>query len=137
MLSNLAGAGLGFAVSVILARLLDLGAFGRMNLVLSLIVILFTVADFGFSNAVVIYHNRAGTEGALGISVANRAYIRTLAWTFCAGIIAIASLRRVYTLSLLEMVVIAVSFLLLSAYKYLTAIHQAAGDWLRFNALNL
>lgn len=137
-LTNLVSAGLGFLSNVVLARLLDLGAFGRINLLFSMITIFFTIADFGFSNAVVIFHNRHHAATGLGaLTLANRTYVRVLGWSSAASLPVVAALARTYQLRPVEAMVVVLSFALFSAYRYVTALHQAVGDWTRFGFLTV
>lgn len=137
-LSNLTGAGLGFLVSVALARLLDIASFGRINLLFSLIAILYTVADFGFSNCLVIYYNRhREAAGDDALHRVNRFYLRFLAGVSLLGLAILPVCGRIYRLSGTESVIVFASFLLFSMYRYMTSLHQAKGDWSRFNLLTV
>ncbi|MDP8321708.1 MAG: oligosaccharide flippase family protein, partial [Candidatus Stygibacter australis] len=55
---NLVAAGLSFLINVLLSRFLSVSDFGRINLIFSLVVTFFTIADFGFSNTTIIFYNR-------------------------------------------------------------------------------
>ncbi|HBG07026.1 MAG: hypothetical protein A2075_16430 [Geobacteraceae bacterium GWC2_58_44] len=137
-LSNLTGAGLGFLVSVALARVLDISWFGRINLLFSLITILYTVADFGFSNCLVIYYNRHRDSAAVEVlDQINRFYLRFLAAVSVLGLLMLPVCGRLYHLSVTESAVVFVSFLMFSMYRYMTSLHQARGDWRRFNLLTV
>lgn len=137
-LSNLTGAGLGFLVNVALARLLDISSFGRINLLFSLITIMYTVADFGFSNCLVIYYNRQrDTVAADALQKVNRFYLRFLAGVSLLGLLLLPVGATLYRLSGTESAVVFLSFLLFSMYRYMTSLHQALGDWRRFNLLTV
>lgn len=136
--SNLAGAGLGFLINVLLARLLDVASFGRINLVFSLIMIFYTVTEFGFGNSAVIFYNRhRDDKGADSISVVNFIYLRFLLLVTVLSFLVMLFLSKLYALSSLEITVVFVSFVMFGAYRYLCAIHQAVGNWAQFNILTL
>lgn len=137
-LSNIIGAGLGFLINVSLARLLDVASFGRLNLVFSIIIILYTVADFGFGSSVVIFYNRHRNENAdEKIKTVNHIYVRFLAIVSAASVFVLVLMGKLYSLSLLEITVVFTSFLLFGCYRYLCSIHQAVGNWTQFNFLTI
>lgn len=137
-LSNLAGAGLGFLINVSLARLLDVASFGRINLVFSMIMILYTIAEFGFGSSVVIFHNRHREENSVEtIKVVNHIYVRFLVLVSVVSILALILLGKLYNLTSLEIVIVFTSFFLFGCYRYLCAIHQAVGNWIQFNILTI
>lgn len=137
-LSNLVGAGLGFLVNVSLARLLDVASFGRINLVFSMIMILYTVAEFGFGSSAVIFHNRHREENSVEtIKVVNHIYVRFLVLVSAVSIFALLLLGKLYSLTSLEIVVVFTSFFFFGCYRYLCSIHQAVGDWTQFNILTI
>lgn len=137
-LSNLAGAGLGFLINVLLARLLDVASFGRINLIFSMIMILYTVAEFGFGSSAVIFYNRHREDNSVGtIKVVNHIYVRFLVLVSVGSVIALIFLGKLYNLTSLEMVVVFTSYFLFGFYRYLCAIHQAVGNWTQFNILTI
>lgn len=136
--SNLAGAGLGFLINVLLARLLDVASFGRINLVFSIIMIFYTVTEFGFGNSAVIFYNRhRDDKGADSIRVVNYIYLRFLLIVTVLSLLVLTYLSKIYALSSLETTVVFVSFVMFGVYRYLCAIHQAVGNWTQFNFLTL
>ncbi|HHQ4902756.1 TPA: oligosaccharide flippase family protein, partial [Aeromonas veronii] len=56
--SNFMAAGLGFVLNIVLARLLDVDEYGRIFLIFSLVTVLYTIFDFGFNSAQVIFYNK-------------------------------------------------------------------------------
>lgn len=136
--SNLIGAGLGFLVNIILARLLDVSMYGRINLLLSIIMIFYTTADFGFGSSLVVYYNRHKAEnGNNSIYLINYYYLKLMLLVAIASVIILLTIKKIYLLSVFEVSVIFLSFLLICCYRYFCAIHQAVGDWLKYNSLNI
>src|SRR5574340_303976 len=90
LLGNMAGAGLGFLLSVFLARFLSLGDYGKINFVFSLVIIFSTVLDLGFSNAAVVIHNRFKDKAGDGVLFAtNRAFALMIVFSSPLLIVAI------------------------------------------------
>jgi len=132
--SNFAGAGFGFLVTVILARTLTVAEFGTACFIFSLVNVLASIADFGFGNAVVIYYNSSSNQDS-ALASSNSLYIRFLVLVVIISIPVLILIQHAYSLSRTEIIVVFLSFSSFSIYRYLLAIHQAMGAWRAFNLL--
>lgn len=136
--SNFIAAGLGFLIKVILARFLNISYFGRINLIFTIVVMMFTIADFGICNSFVIFYNRTKDKIKYDpIYYFNSIYIKYLFIIFILSIPAILVIKSVYNFSLKEILVILTVFYFFLVFRYLNSINQAKGKWLTFNLLNI
>jgi O-antigen/teichoic acid export membrane protein len=134
--SNFAGAGFGFLLTVFLARVLDVPSFGKANFIFSVISILAGFADFGFSSSLVVFYNRFRADSPNDpLLTVNAVYAKYLLFVSFIAIPLLSVLGRFYALSHWETAVIYFSFLLFSLYRYMASVHQATGNWKRFNIL--
>lgn len=134
--SNLVGAGIGFLINIILARLLDVSLYGRINLILSIIMIFYTIADFGFGSSLVVYYNRHKLQrGYESIGVFNYYYVRWMSIVAMASVVILLGVKNIYLLSVWEYILIYLSAVLVCFYRYACSIHQAVGDWVKYNSL--
>ena len=136
--SNSIGAGLGFLINLILARFLSVENFGKVNLIFTLVVILFTITDFGFCNTVVIFYNRKKKDAVVNpIFFLNSIYIKFLFVIYAISIPIVLFFKFYFNLSVNESIIIYIIFALFLIYRYLNSINQAKGNWLRYNLLNI
>lgn len=134
--ANFVAAGFGFLTTVIPARLMDISSFGRLSFIFSLVTMLACVADFGFSPTVVIYYNRHRSEsGMQALWKVNRLFFRFLLATAVVSLPIVTVIGRFYHLDVREIVVVTISFLLYAVVRYCASIHQATGNWARYNVI--
>lgn len=137
-LGNMAGAGLGFLLSVFLARFLALGDYGKINFVFSLVIILSTILDLGFSNASVVIHNKFKDEaGDDALFATNRAFGLLVVLSTPLLVAAIYAARLFYSLSVTEAAVIFISTLTYIIFRYVLILAQARGEWDRYNTFSI
>jgi O-antigen/teichoic acid export membrane protein len=136
---NLVTAGLGFLISVLLSRFLSVADFGRINLMFSLVVTFFTIADFGFSNTTIIFYNRfKGKYPENPLYYLNSIYLR-----FWISVIVISTLivyfflRPYFNLNGTESFLILFVFIPFMIFRYLNSCNQAYGYWKQFNIQNI
>lgn len=137
--SNFMAAGLGFFLNVVLARLLDVDEYGRIFLIFSLVTVLYTIFDFGFNSAQVIFYNKAKDEYGECFAYGYIACIYRY-WYFATNIIsllAIYILARKYSLDRLELVCLYSSFSLFTLFRFYISSLQSFGFWLLYNKLNI
>jgi O-antigen/teichoic acid export membrane protein len=134
---NIAGAACGFLFSVAIARLMDIASFGRASFIFSLVIVISSVADFGFSNSIVIFHNRYPESSPPPLAVANHFFYRFLGVALLACIPVVLALGHFYALKPAELAVIIASFLSFTVYRYCCSLQQAVGNWHRFNRLQV
>jgi O-antigen/teichoic acid export membrane protein len=138
--SNILGAGLGFLLNIILARILSLEEFGRINLVLTFIIILFSIFEFNFSNSIVIFYNKEKKDifdDKKLIYYVNYLFIRYFVSITFISLIILFILRHYYTLSTIEVFVIFINFTMFLLYRYIISLNQAVGDWKKYNLMNI
>jgi O-antigen/teichoic acid export membrane protein len=136
--ANFAAAGFGFLTTVIPARLMDISSFGRLSFIFSLVTMLACVADFGFSPTVVIYHNRHHSEsGMQSLGKVNRLFFRFLLAASVVLLPLVTVIGRYYHLDAREIAVVVISFLLYAFVRYCASIHQATGNWPRYNLITI
>ncbi|MFA7404959.1 MAG: oligosaccharide flippase family protein [Pelobacteraceae bacterium] len=135
--SNMAGAGLGFLFNIVLARMLDIASYGRASFIFALVFVMGSIADFGFSNGVVIFHNRYSASISSPIAVVNYLFYRLLLIFAAISIPVLVLFRHFYALTGPEAGLLYVSSISLALYRYISAVHQALGDWRRFNRLQV
>jgi len=136
--SNMLGAGLGFSLNVILARLLSLEEYGKINFIFSVVVIISTSLDFGFSNASVIVYNKFKDKiGKAAIYATNRAFAFTILYSLPLVLAALFLIHKFYSFEFKEVVVILLSTIFYTIYRYVVSLHQAEGAWNKYNFLNV
>jgi len=138
LFGNTAAAGILFIINVLLAHTLTLESFGRINLIFTLSMLLFAVADFGTSNTIVIFYNRFkdGLD-ASNYSYIYRCYLFYLVLCLVGGVVAGILFQHIYDLSIIELVTILLSFSCFLIYRHFNAVNQAIGNWRDFNYFNV
>jgi O-antigen/teichoic acid export membrane protein len=138
LFSNSAAAGLAFAINLILARILPVAEFGRINLILTISMLLFSLADFGISNTIVVFYNRFKEQiGQKNFRYLLGLYKRYLLACSAAGIVSAVVLLRIYSLGFLEFSCILLTFLSFLIFRHANSIDQAAGNWRAYNTINV
>ena len=113
-------------------------SFGKINLIFTIVVIMFTIADFGICNSVVIFYNRTKNKIEVDpIYYFNSLYIKYLFLIFVLAFPSTIILKKLYDFSLIESTVLFIVFYLFLIFRYLNAINQAKGKWLKYNLLNI
>jgi O-antigen/teichoic acid export membrane protein len=136
--ANFIAAGFGFLTTLIPARLLDVSTFGRFSFILSLVTILSCLADFGFSPTVVVYYNRHREKlGITALGKVNRLFFQFLLCVSVLSIPLIVLIGLFYHLDSREVLVVVCAVLLYVVIRYCSSIHQATGDWNRYNAITI
>jgi O-antigen/teichoic acid export membrane protein len=136
--SNFAAAGFGFLTTVIPARLMDISSFGRLSFIFSLVAMLSCMADFGFSPTMVIYYNRyRAKHGMQALGKINRLFFRFLFVVTIVSLPFVAIIGQFYHLEAREIIVVVICFLLYTFIRYCASIHQATGDWSRYNVITI
>jgi O-antigen/teichoic acid export membrane protein len=132
-------AGLGFVLNLVLARLLEVDEYGRIFLIFSLVTVLYTIFDFGFNSAQVIFYNRTkeeyGEDVAFGYIANTYKY-----WFLISNLISLFAmffLVRKYSMSGLESICLYSSFSLFTLFRYYISSLQALGYWSAYNKLNI
>ena len=137
-LGNMAGAGLGFLLSVFLARFLSIGNYGKINFVFSLVIILSTILDLGFSNASVVIHNRFKDKaGDNALFATNRAFAFMVIFSSPLLVAAIYAVALFYSLTITEAVVIFVATWTYIIFRYVLILAQARSEWDRYNTFSI
>ena len=138
LFSNSAAAGLAFAINIILARILPVAEFGRINLILTISMLLFSIADFGISNTIVVFYNRFKEQiGQRNFGYLKGLYNRYLVACSAVGILSALVLLKIYSLGLLEFACILLTFLSFLIFRHANSIDQAAGNWRAYNTINV
>ena len=137
LVSNFTGAGIGFLLNIILARLLSVEEYGRINLVLTMIIVLFTVFEFGFTNSTVVFYNKFKEKYSDIEAFINKLYFNYLLFISLPIIGLVLVLKYFYNLTIVETSVIIVNVLIFSIYRYILAIYQAKAEWKIYNILNI
>ena len=136
---NLVAAGLSFLINVLLSRFLSVSEFGRINLIFSLVVTFFTIADFGFSNTTIIFYNRYKDKYLENPLY----YLNTIYLRFWISVIIISAvlmhffIRGYFNLSGNESFLILFVFIPFMIFRYLNSCNQAYGYWKKFNIQNI
>jgi O-antigen/teichoic acid export membrane protein len=138
-MGNMITAMLGFTLNVLLSRFLTVAEFGRISLIFSLVVTLFTIADFGFSNTVVIFYNKYRQIYSNNpLYYLNTIYLRFWLLISCSGgLIIYFFIRNYFGMNYMESTVIFLVFVPFMLFRYLNSCNQAYGRWLKFNILNI
>lgn len=139
ILSNFLGAGLGFLVNIFLARFLNVQEYGRINLLISLFMISYSLFEFNFSNATVIFVNKNKEKYNSNELIAHSNYLFKKYYLFSIVfiIIIIYILNFFYNLSNEEVIMLITNFYMFSIYKYVNTLHQVDGDWKKYNFFNI
>lgn len=138
LFSNAVAAGLSFFLNVFLARVLSLREFGRISLLFTLIVLLYSISDFGVCNTIVVFYNRYKERlGPTGLSRLATRYVAYLFFCVLVGLAAGTLFWKTYDLTLAEVVTILVSFFCLLLFRHNNALNQALGDWRLYNIVNI
>jgi len=141
MSSNIVAAGIGFSLNILLARLLSIGEYGKINLIFTLIIMLFSIFEFNFSNTMVIFYNRLKKrykdDEIKLIYYINYLFLKYISYIFIIFIGVIFFIKYFYSLSILEISVICLNFIMFLIYRYIIAIYQAIGQWNKFNFYNV
>lgn len=139
--SNFLSSGLGFLINVFLARYLTVTGYGRINLIFSFIIILFSLFEFNFGNSLIVFYKRTlktyNENPNDLLFFINKLFLKYLPYSIPFIIISLFILKKVYSLSTLELVIISGNFYLFLIYRYIATLHQAIGDWRIFNFLNV
>lgn len=140
--SNFLGAGISFLLNIILARLLSVEDFGRLSLIFTLVIICFSIVEFSFSNANVIFYNKfkkieKNKIDKNLISYLNNMFIKYIIFTSPIIVIILFFLEIHYDLTNLEVLVLSVNYLMFLIFRYILSLHQAIGDWKRYNIFNV
>ena len=136
---NLVAAGLSFLINVLLSRFLSVSDFGRINLIFSLVVTFFTIADFGFSNTTIIFYNRYKDKYQENPLY----YLNTIYLRYWISVIIISTvlihffIRGYFNLSGTESFLILFVFVPFMIFRYLNSCNQAYGYWKKFNIQNI
>jgi O-antigen/teichoic acid export membrane protein len=139
--SNVFAAGIGFLLNILLARILSIEEFGRINLIFTLIIMLFSIFEFNFSNTTVIFYNKLkkrfyNDENKL-LYYTNYLFLKYISYTSVLAIIIIFIIKYYYSLSTLEISVISLNFIMFLLYRYIINLYQAVGEWRKFNFYNI
>ncbi|WP_313386844.1 lipopolysaccharide biosynthesis protein [Chishuiella sp.] len=139
LISNFLGAGLGFAVNIILARFLSVEEFGRINLLSSLFLILYSLFEFNFSNATVIFVNKNKSKYSYNelIYYSNYLFKKYYRFSILFIMISLVIINYFYKLNFIENLMLVSNFYLFSIYKYVNTLHQATGEWKKYNIINI
>jgi len=138
--SNFAASGLGFLLNLLLARILTVEEFGRINLLFSMIILLFSLFEFNFGNAVVIVFNKLKNKIKNSQNLLYKInfiyYIYLLIIMLIAWII-IYIFQKIYSLTNFETLVLMIDFYLFLIYRYIISLYQALGNWKKYNFYNV
>lgn len=141
IISNFLGSGIGFLLNIFIARILTVEQYGRINLVFSFIIILFSLFEFNFGNTLIIFYKKFeklhGENSKDLIFYVNGLFMKFLPFSLILIVFSLFILKYFYQLTLVELLIILMNFYLFLTYRYITAIHQAVGNWKMFNFLNL
>ena len=139
--SNFIGSGLGFLINIMIARLLSVAEYGRINLIFSFVIILFSLFEFNIGNSMVIFYKKFekiyGKDSKELIFFVNKTFLKFIKLSFLFVAMVLSGLYHFYDLSYLEVVIILINFYMFLLYRYFTTIHQAVGRWKSFNILNI
>jgi len=137
--SNFMGAGLGFLLNIILARILDVESYGAISLILSFVIVLYTLLDFGFNTTQVVFYNKNKNSygSAVLLGVIKTLYVKWFINVSLLSIAAIYLLSFIYNLSNLEMLCVCSGYIFYSLYRFDVSTFQALGEWKKYNTLNI
>jgi O-antigen/teichoic acid export membrane protein len=137
--SNFMGAGLGFLLNIILARILDVESYGAISLIFSFVIVLYTLLDFGFNSTQVIFYNNYKNqyESNLLLGLIKTLYRKWFVLVSLFSLAIITLLSFLYNLSYLEMLCLFSSHIFYSLYRFDISTFQALGNWKKYNILNV
>jgi O-antigen/teichoic acid export membrane protein len=135
---NIINAGLGFLCGVLLARIFDIDTYGRVNLMISFITILSFLCDFGFSNSLVVFYRRISESAKEDfLKQVNLKFIKILCAVLIPLLGIIFYIYVEYKLSIAEFFYLLSGTLFLGSFRYFLSIHQAVGNWKKYNFLTM
>lgn len=137
LFSNFTGAGIGFLLNIILARLLSLEEYGRINLILTMVIVIFTFFEFGFNNSTVIFYNKFKEKYSNIEIYINKLYIKYLLLVSFPIIALVLILRSFYHLTTLETSIIIINVMIFSIYRYILSVYQAKAEWKTYNIVTI
>ena len=136
-IGNLAAAALAFVLNVALARLMSKSSFGRINLIFSIVVVLYTIGDFGFSTAVVVSYNSRKSDDPDLIGRLNRCFIEFESFVIPILIASLFFIRSLYGMTYFEIITTVIALTCFCLYRYGLSVLQALGEWAKYNILNI
>ncbi|WP_421919705.1 oligosaccharide flippase family protein [Marinifilum sp.] len=136
--SNALGAGLGFLFNLMLARSCSVADYGEVMYFYTLLIVFVTVLDLGFANTIVVYPNKVG-NGQI------KETMHSIIVFFNRYLIFIAPLLLILLIGFRNLIGITleISFLLFTGtvlflvYRINTSYQQGAGQWGKYNLLNI
>lgn len=138
LMSNIVGAGLGFFLNVVLARSLTIENFGRISLIFSIVVSLYTIMDFGLCNASVVFINSEKPKAVEG----RKLYVLSLFYKYIliVGVslfLFMPLAKNYFKLNEIEIIAIFIVLIFFIGYRFINSLNQATGSWRKFNTLNI
>lgn len=144
ILSNFIGAGLSFLLNIALARLLSIEEYGRISLIFTLVIICFSIIEFSFTNANVIFYNNFKKNpddknffDNETIAYLNKLFLKYLIYTVPLFLVILLILRNHYELNSLEIITLTSNYFIFIIFRYIVSLHQAVGEWKTYNILNV
>jgi O-antigen/teichoic acid export membrane protein len=137
LFGNIASAGFAFALNVLLARLLTKGDFGRVNLLFSMVTVLYTFGDFGFSSAAVVFYNSSKQSKDDPLGQLNRCYCEFLGVVLILLVGILLMLAPLYHMTFFETGTALVALICFCLYRHALSLLQAMGAWAPYNTLNI
>uniref|UniRef100_UPI00321748E5 lipopolysaccharide biosynthesis protein n=1 Tax=uncultured Draconibacterium sp. TaxID=1573823 RepID=UPI00321748E5 len=136
---NILGAGLGFIINVLIARIFPVEVFGRINLLLSISTISMTIFEFGYFNSLVIFYNKQKIKEYDQdlLNLITRKYFLFLLKIIPLYGLILFFIDKYYSFSFWEFVFLISSALFLVLYRFFTTYYQALGRWSKYNLLNI
>jgi O-antigen/teichoic acid export membrane protein len=131
---NFLSAGLGFMTNIFLARYYSEEIYGRINLLLSIALIIHTIVDFGYSTSLVVFKNRPDNS-TTDHELVNYLFFKHYFFSIIACTVGILLLRQKYEFTEVELFFLAANGAFIGAYRYLLSILQAFGNWGPYNLL--
>lgn len=135
-LSNVVAAGCGFLSLLLLARFCDVPTFGRAGFVLAVVTFLATVADCGYSSAVVVHGARAGADRD-GVAIAVRSFAGYLPKLVLCSLPVAYLLWQGYRMTVAELAVVMLGVWCSLLGRFGISLHHAAGEWRPFGVLTV
>lgn len=127
----------GISLIIILSRLLSVEEFGRLNFIISLIMIMYTIYDFGFVNSSVIFINKNNENKNENIKNINYLFHNYAKSIFIINIILNLSVSLIFKLNSLEQLLLGIGSFSLFVVKYMQALFQSLGEWDDYNKISL
>jgi len=138
-LFNFLAAGITFIINALLARVFPYEDFGRISVLMSLNVILISLLQFGFSNAIVVFYNK-NKENDLDRGLFNyftKKYLLFLLFLIPVYFTGIFLLDRYYNLTFYEKMFLFSATFITTVYNNFTSYYQAIGNWKKYNFVNI